>query len=664
MDRTTFRPPKKIPQKDRKVFGDDWPSPDASPGIQIDHERRNQHRLAVALGDNDTIYSDAPGFDPPPFPGHGNLDTDIEKTSISSFFRSSTQPEERHTSDRSPPGESHLDSVGVKENTSKSHVYADPGLGRPHTTIGPSHQSGEYHGREQVTDHGKNLGSGRRHPEGENLSPSQPAAGSTARKWEYIRQYMGRETKFEYEYDEAGRLVADGGYKSSEIEMYLCNHDLYKRPGNIKDRGLTLWIQRAPRTADYRGGAAEGLCLYEQCYVSKHRFIKAGDVRVAFDESAAQTPEYDSRTNVGYIHLKCLESHMKDHRRIFADLNFKVEGRKPQRNDASHRNPTIFGTIQEIVYIEDYLEQCRKDGEASPDSKAPELGPLSSGIEKQTQGQSERARDMQRKLLELYGFHSIKSWLDKKYADVGGLAETASPIQGRPPEINSKESDTRRHEIREQAQGADSNLNDASFDDEGYQPGENQEYEVHDDMPFDPYHPQVPAPTGRRKPLASPALPKLTVPDLTKEPSRHPQKKQSNSALPSKPPKSKGKEKEKDKIIRAPYEGQGKKKKRMYLDALEEEVWEEYEDPWSPLESGSDDEPKKRTRVSRKEKAQVKALAASAQDVGRKKNKRQRVDLNYGEGGDDVDEAEGEDGDWNEGKDEVGEDHQARKRRK
>lgn len=484
---------------------------------------------------------------------------------------------------------------------------------------------------------------------------------------------MGRKTKFEYNYDEGGRLVADGGYKSIKIEIYLCNHDLYKGPGNIKDCGLILWIQRAPRTADYRGGAAGGLCLYEHCCVSKGRSINAGDVRVAFDESAAQTPEHDPQKNAGYIHLKCLENHMKDHRQMFADLNFKVEGREPQPNDSLHRNPTTFGTIQEIVYVEDYLEQCRKDGEASPLGKAPESGPLSSGIEKQTQGQSQRARDIQRKLLELNGFYSLEISLDKQYAEVGGPAETASPIQGRPLVISPKATDTRRHKMREQAQGADSSQNDAPVDGGGYRSRENQVYDVHDDMPFYPCHPQIPA-SMRRKPPSPRILPTSIVSDPTKEPSRHPQKKQSDKAPLSKAQKSKGKDKNKDKTFTAPHEGKGKKKKRMHLNARNEEVWEEYEDPWSPLESGSGQEPKKGTRVSRKEKEQAKALAASA-CIGQKENKRQRVDLNDGEGDDDVNEDEGgddrrEDGDEGEDEDKrevedrIEEDHQAKKRRR
>lgn len=666
MDRTTSRPPKKqIPPKVQKRHDQYRYDPDASPvKLSMQEEFRNQQRLAVALGDEDTLHSEAPGLEQPPSPSQGNFDRDSEKNSISSLFSSSSQPEVRQTSDCNPPGESNLDSDRLKKNNSKSHEI-----------IGSSHQPGENHGREQVTDHGRNLESDRSDPVGQKLSPSQPAAGSKARKWEYIRHYMGRKTKFEYEYDQGGRLIADGGYQVIKIELYLCNHDLYKRSDNIKDCGLTLWIQRAPRAADYRGGAAEGLCLYENCCVSKDRYINAGDVRVAFDESAAQSPEHDPQTNAGYVHLKCLENHMKDHRQMFAELNFKVEGREPQPNDSLHRNPTTFGTIQEIVYVEDYLEQCRKDGEASPNGKAPEPSPLFSGIEKQTQGQSKRARDIQRKLLELNGFHSLESSLDKKYAEVGGPAETASPIQGRPPVTDPKATDTRRHKMQEQAQRADSSQNDDPSDGGGYQPGENQEYDEHADMPFDPYHPKISSPM-RRKPPAPRTLPPPTATESTKEPSRHPQKKQSNKAPPSKAPKPKGKDKDKEKMITAPYVGRGKIKKRMYLNALKEEVWEEYEDPWSPLESGSDHQPKKRTRVSKKEKEQAEALAAGARSLGRRKNKRQRVNLNDGEGDDDVNEAEGEDedrrADGDEGEDEdedriedgIEEDHQAKKRRK
>lgn len=609
------------------------PDPGPSPStraLTIEEESRNQHRLQMKPGEDDTTVPD-PDFGSSPFPGQGNSDPDFAKA-LSPMLRSMMESRVRQTSDRNPGG-SNLDSARLKKNNPKS-------------LIGPSHQPAESHGREQVTDHGRNLGSGRRHTKRQNASPTQPAAGSKARKWEYVRHHMGRVTKFEYEYDQSGRLVTDGGFKATKIEIYLCNHDLFKGSSNIKDCGLTLWIQRAPRTADYRGDAAESLCLFESCSVSKDRYISAGDVRVAFDESPARSPEYDPQTNAGYIHLKCLESHQPhNHRQMFAALNFKVEGREPQPNDSLHRNPTTFGTIQEIVYIEDYLEQCRKEGEANPDGKATGSGPLLSiSIEKQTQGQSKRARDIQRKLLELNGFHNLESSLLKKYAELGGPAETVSTIQGRSSVINPKAIDTRQHKKKEQAQRADSRQVDDLFDDDEYQPGGNQEYDEHDGMPVDPYHPKI-TESMRRRPVAPPTPP---VPDPTKESRRHPPKKQPNQPLPSKAPKSKGKDRHKEKIIVPPYEGRGKWKKRMRLNARNQEVWEAYEDPWSPLQSGDDPESSKRTRTSKKEKKQGKASAAGARNDGQRKNKRRRVDQNDGEGGDNVKEAEGED----EGRDE------------
>lgn len=536
---------------------------------------------------------------------------------------SNYQPVEPHTYDHNPPVEPHFDSGPISShNPSSLNESANPDQGRHFTTSGPRYQPGEYHDREQATDHGWILGSGQRHPRQQNLSqghrnpsPSKPSAGCQAissQPWTHTKDSMGEKEEFRYIYDKDGRLLANGGYGKDAIEIYLCNHRLYRERHNIKDCGLTLWIQRAPRNADYRGGAAGRLCLYEDCGVNTDRSINAGDVRIAFDEMTALSQGHDPQINAGYVHLKCLEKYMPKLRQMFAKLNFKVEGRAPPIGDPLQRNATIFSTMQEIVYVEEHLEQCRKecrkDSKARPAGKTSEPGSLSAGIEKHLQGQYKEVRDVQKKLLELEGWYDLKTILDERYAQAGRPAQTASPFPSQQPR-NSQ--------------------NDTRFDAEEHQPGTNQEDDDNGEPTEDPYNYGREESPVRQGKWPDPRIhPKSPVPDLRKERSHHSQPKQSGKIPPSKDKRSPKKDKRKK--MRPPFKGEGKIKKRMFIDENGNEIWEEFEDPWSPLESGGEHEPKKRTRVPRKKKEQAEGSTAGGQDVGQNNDKRQRVDLNDG----------------------------------
>lgn len=647
-----------------------WMDDEFGPPYEVEwgpaDELANQGRLALELGEDDTILttyygrnsllpgtlspstgpsnpqnqnpeppvttnsqeygSNSNAYEEPPDSNPGNLDPDLEvslnPSDESDAGDSNNQPVERHTYDRSAPGERHVDSG--------SHEPANPGPGRPHTKTGPSHQSGEHHGRENATDHGRNLGSDQSHP-GQQTRPPAHQNPST-NSWDHPILKYGEEKIFKYVYDEDGRLVTERGYENDQIKFYLKNHKLY-RGRDIKDCGLTLWIQRAPRTADYRGGAAGGLCLYEGCYVSKDRFIKPGDVRVAFEDSYAGTPEHNPQANAGYIHLECLEKHRtKDLREMYAMLNFKVEEREPHPNDPLLRNPTIFSTMQEILYVKKYLEQCRQefmgDSNGRPTRKITYSGPLLAGIEKQHQNQYEEVRDVQRKILELGGsqwWYKINTAIERQYVEAGGPAQTVNLIQGQPPRINPQTTDTMPDLTWEQPQGADSNQND--FDAEDHQPGTNQEHGTNDDsIPEDPYAAgeieQSEEEVSQDRPVSTKPL--------------------------SKPKKFKNKGK--DKKIEPPFKGKGKIKERMLLDDDGEEYWERFEDPFSDPEG--DHSPNRRTRKPRNDNEQGKGSTADAQDVGRKnKDDGDNVeDENRREDVEDEDEDEG--------------DHRARKRRR
>lgn len=119
---------------------------------------------------------------------------------------------------------------------------------------------------------------------------------------------------------------------------------------------------------------------------------------------------------------------------MYARLNFKVEERGPYPNDPLHRNPTIFSTMQEILYSKNYLDQCRqgfkKNGNHRPIRKTSYSGPLSAGIEKQRKSQYEVVRDLQMKVLELggsQGLYKMNTILEKHRVYAGGPAPTVNP---------------------------------------------------------------------------------------------------------------------------------------------------------------------------------------------------------------------------------------------
>ena len=231
-----------------------------------------------------------------------------------------------------------------------------------------------------------------------------------------------------YTYDRFGQLEGSEGFEKEVIEYYICNHHLYDERRNYKDCGLTLWIQRAPQITDYLDGAAPALCLYRDCCVNQSRYIEPESIRIAFDEKTSRG--HDPQMNAGYVHLKCLEKYIPYFRQMFGIFNFKVEGRGPQKNGPWLRNPTIFSTINAIAYTEEYLEDCRKESMVGDGDRITDQILLSAGIEKQSRSQyPATVRDVERKILELEGWDDMKALIDLKYAQACGTAPIASSIE-------------------------------------------------------------------------------------------------------------------------------------------------------------------------------------------------------------------------------------------
>lgn len=229
-----------------------------------------------------------------------------------------------------------------------------------------------------------------------------------------------------YTYDKAGQLEWNAGFEKEVIEHYLCEHHFYVERSNLKNCGLTLWIQRCPPFNDSYG-PTPALCLYKDCLVGQNRHIQPGDIRIAFDEKTARGLERDPRVNAGYVHLKCLESHVPYHRQMFSNLNFKVEDRGPHKNDSWQNNPTIFTTLSQIVYAQEYLEGCSKEiwnGSITSDATF-----LSVGIEKQLRAEHPLVREVISKFIEMEGWRDLKALVDKRYAQALNIRLTGSKIE-------------------------------------------------------------------------------------------------------------------------------------------------------------------------------------------------------------------------------------------
>lgn len=340
-----------------------------------------------------------------------------------------------------------------------------------------------------------------------------------------FEQISGTRQDAPYIYDKFGQLEGNAGYEKEVIEHYLCKHHFYGERSSVKNCGLTLWIQRAPLVTNSYG-AAPAICLYKDCHVDQNRHIQAGDVRIAFDEKTALGLERDPRINAGYVHLKCLEAHIPHHRQMFAKLNFKVEGRGPHKKNPWLNNPTIFSTMSQIIYAEDYIEGCSKESRIGGRTSDAIL--LSAGIEKELRGAHPVVREVESKILEMEGWDDLKALIGLKYAQACSIALTGKKT-GRPqkPRIGSSKSKCANRMNR---QAYTKKKNHSSRD-------------------------ETSAAKKVKRRVGRPS--KDIEPEVTTE-------------------------------TQPLNRGEGKIKTRMFI-RNGKEVWEKYEDPWSPLVSDTED---------------------------------------------------------------------------
>lgn len=170
-----------------------------------------------------------------------------------------------------------------------------------------------------------------------------------------------------FEYNKFGELEPGRTYSAQELLQYLyCNpqHQVDEKY-NPKLGGFTLWIQRTPRASDdfeYGHHHPEaGLCRFENCE-HNNNVIKAGDIRVAFDELTNNTPNLDPKHNAGYTHLSCLEKQI-DFPMLCKDLKVKPENRVLPL-EITQKNPMILQDRTELDHVQRFIDFCNVNGRA------------------------------------------------------------------------------------------------------------------------------------------------------------------------------------------------------------------------------------------------------------------------------------------------------------
>ena len=166
-------------------------------------------------------------------------------------------------------------------------------------------------------------------------------------------------------YTSFGELEPGRTYSTQELVRYLYSNPQHHM-GEIYNPelgGLTLWIQRTPQdssTLDH-GHPQAGLCRFEDCE-HNNNVIKAGDIRVAFDEHTKYIPNLDPKHNAGYVHLSCLEKKMYLPM-LCRDLDIKPEDRVLPLERAQ-KNPMIMQDRTELDHVQRFITFCKDNGRA------------------------------------------------------------------------------------------------------------------------------------------------------------------------------------------------------------------------------------------------------------------------------------------------------------
>ena len=144
---------------------------------------------------------------------------------------------------------------------------------------------------------------------------------------------------------------------------YLYNNPQHRvgETHNPKLGELTLWIQRTPQTSALgRGHLKAGHYRFEAC--EHNNVIKAGDIRVAFDELCKYISNLNPKHNAGYVRLCCLEKIM-DFPTLCEDLDAKPQDCALPL-ERLQENPMILRDRTELDHVQRFIDFCNENGRA------------------------------------------------------------------------------------------------------------------------------------------------------------------------------------------------------------------------------------------------------------------------------------------------------------
>lgn len=193
------------------------------------------------------------------------------------------------------------------------------------------------------------------------IQGKKPKKETFYRSYGYQPLYIAPSNWDIFEYNGFGELNPGRTYSALELVRYL-----YSNPQNHvgetynpKLGGLTLWVQKTPQdfATDY-GHPEAALCRFQDC--EYNNVIKAGDVRVAFDELTKQIPNLNPQRNAGYVHLSCLEK-KTNFPMLCKDLDVKPEARVLPL-EVTHGNPMILQERTVLEHVQRFIDFCNKMG--------------------------------------------------------------------------------------------------------------------------------------------------------------------------------------------------------------------------------------------------------------------------------------------------------------
>ena len=188
----------------------------------------------------------------------------------------------------------------------------------------------------------------------------KPNKGTFCRAYGYQPLFVTPTSWDIFEYNSFGELKPGQTYSAHELVRYLYTnpqHHVFGETYNPKLGGLTLWVQRTPEDfANDYGNPEAGLCRFQNC--DHNNVIKAGDIRVAFDELTKRILNLNPLRNAGYVHLSCLEK-KTSFPMLCKDLDIKPEARVLPL-EITHGNPMTFQERTVIDHVQRFIDFCNK----------------------------------------------------------------------------------------------------------------------------------------------------------------------------------------------------------------------------------------------------------------------------------------------------------------